>query len=48
MWEGWGDRHREGTWGQFLMETSRVAERCRCSDSKRLPSAGLVLLSGLL
>ncbi|XP_054659783.1 tyrosine-protein phosphatase non-receptor type 7 isoform X2 [Grus americana] len=36
------------TWGQFFMETRRVAERCRCGDSKRLPSAGMVLLSGLL
>lgn len=48
MQEGRGDGHCKGAWGQFLMETRRVAERCRCGYSKQLPSAGLVLLSRLL
>jgi len=34
MWEGRGDGYCEGPWGQFLMETSRVAETRGCGDSK--------------
>lgn len=42
-----GGQH-EGALGRLSMGTRRAAERCRCVNSKRFPSAGLVWLSGLL